>query len=240
MTTLKLICFDLDDTLWPARDTLLKAEIIFYQHLEKSAPALCQRYSAQALRQHRLDLLVRQPKLQHTISEWRKRSLHELLLETGHGDHSTNIVNDAFAIFMQARHAVNLYDDVESTIATLNKRYTLISLTNGNADLHQLPIGQFFAACFRAEQFPRRKPAADLFLAALQHANCRPDEALHIGDHIEDDMAGAKAAGMFTIQAQLTDTAAAQSRHADHSFMHWRELPAAIDKIDSLARNSRK
>lgn len=236
MTALKLICFDLDDTLWPAKDTLLNAEAIFYQHLEKSAPALCQRYSMRALRQQRRDILISQPQLQHNISEWRKRSLHAALLETGHGDHCQSITDEAFAIFMHARHTVSLFEEVESTIATLGKRYTLISLTNGNADLKQLAIGRFFDACFRAEQFSRNKPAADLFLAALQHANCRPDQALHIGDHIEDDIAGAKAAGMFTIQAQLISADTPRSPHADQSFSHWRELLTAISKVESLAQ----
>jgi putative hydrolase of the HAD superfamily len=41
-----------------------------------------------------------------------------------------------------------------------------------------------------------RKPDPEIFAAALELAGCRPEEALHVGDTEEEDVAGAQAAGI--------------------------------------------
>ena len=41
-----------------------------------------------------------------------------------------------------------------------------------------------------------RKPDPAIFLEALALAGCGPDEALHVGDTVEEDIAGASAAGI--------------------------------------------
>ena len=47
-----------------------------------------------------------------------------------------------------------------------------------------------------------RKPNPEIFAAALEAAGCGADEALHVGDSNEEDIAGARAAG---IRALLID-----------------------------------
>ena len=44
-----------------------------------------------------------------------------------------------------------------------------------------------------------RKPAVAIFERALALAGARADEALHVGDSIEDDVAGARAAGIEAV-----------------------------------------
>ena len=41
-----------------------------------------------------------------------------------------------------------------------------------------------------------RKPDPAIFAPALELAGCGPDEALHVGDTLEEDVAGARAAGI--------------------------------------------
>jgi putative hydrolase of the HAD superfamily len=41
-----------------------------------------------------------------------------------------------------------------------------------------------------------RKPDPEIFVSALELAGCRPDEALHVGDTEEEDVEGARAAGI--------------------------------------------
>ena len=41
-----------------------------------------------------------------------------------------------------------------------------------------------------------RKPDPAIFAAALELAGCGPDEALHVGDTVEEDVQGARAAGI--------------------------------------------
>ncbi len=41
-----------------------------------------------------------------------------------------------------------------------------------------------------------RKPSPAIFEQALALAGCRPDEAIHVGDSLEEDVAGSRAAGI--------------------------------------------
>jgi putative hydrolase of the HAD superfamily len=44
-----------------------------------------------------------------------------------------------------------------------------------------------------------RKPDPAIFAPALELAGCRPDQALHVGDTPEEDVAGARAAGIRSL-----------------------------------------
>jgi 2-haloalkanoic acid dehalogenase type II len=44
-----------------------------------------------------------------------------------------------------------------------------------------------------------RKPDPEIFAPALELAGCRPDEALHVGDTEEEDVEGARAAGIRSL-----------------------------------------
>jgi putative hydrolase of the HAD superfamily len=43
------------------------------------------------------------------------------------------------------------------------------------------------------------KPAGAVFAAALAAAGCGPDQAVHAGDSLENDVAGARAAGLRAV-----------------------------------------
>jgi putative hydrolase of the HAD superfamily len=231
MPRIKLLCFDLDDTLWPSTPTLLRAESIFYKHLSQTAPQLCAEFSPEALRDQRRLFLKRHPELRDNISQWRLQSLEAALRHTGYGELSQTLALDAFSVFMRARQDVSLFDHCEATIAALSQNYTLISLTNGNADLNQIPIGRYFHRCYRAEDLGAAKPAPALFLRALQDVGCQANESIHIGDHIDDDISGAKAVGMFAIQARLTASSPPPHPSADRHFDDWRQLPALLQQF---------
>lgn len=230
-TDIKLICFDLDDTLWPVTPTLLRAEAAFYKTLEGLAPDLCLRFDAAALREHRLKYLRENPHLRHQVSRWRLESLHRALEETGHGTRSKAIAEEAFQVFLSARQQVTLFPHSEDVLDALSAQVPLIALTNGNADLSRIPVGRYFHAAYQAEQTGAGKPHPALFEQALTAVGCRPEEAVHIGDNLDDDIAGAKAAGLWAVQARLTETALPPTPMADGHFDDWRQLPSVIAGI---------
>ncbi|WP_372863154.1 HAD family hydrolase [Spongiibacter sp.] len=232
MSRIRAISFDLDDTLWPSGPVLEAAEGIFYQQLESLAPRLVARYSAQALRQQRLALLREQPALRHQISEWRRLSLEIALRDCGYGEQSQRLAATAFQHFIEARQQVQLYDHVESVLAELSTHYVLVSLTNGNADLLRQPCSRHFRACLKAEDIGTSKPEAAAFHAALAAADCSAEELLHIGDHPRDDIDGAKALGLKTVQALMPGSERPRHLGADGHFSDWRELPALLRQLD--------
>jgi putative hydrolase of the HAD superfamily len=44
-----------------------------------------------------------------------------------------------------------------------------------------------------------RKPSPEIFTAALSMADAAPEQALHVGDSIEEDVAGARRAGIEAV-----------------------------------------
>jgi len=81
-----------------------------------------------------------------------------------------------------------------------------------------------------------RKPRPEIFEAALAAVGVRPDEALHVGDNLKADVAGAAAAGLQTawITRRVADPEAALSEHdgptPDHRIADLRELLAIVGR----------
>lgn len=231
MTMLRALSFDLDDTLWASLPVLQRAEQCFYDALCERVPEFVARVSKQELRDHRLGLLRAEPRLRHHISEWRRRSLTEMLRAHGYGARSEQISDEAFAVFIQARQQVELFAHVDTVLAQLSQRYTLVSLTNGNADFHQQDCSRYFHACLKAEDIGVSKPEPAAFAAALAAAGCAPEEMLHIGDHPRDDIEGAKEAGMLCLQACIVKGPETATPLADGVFSDWQQLPDLIEKL---------
>ena len=91
----------------------------------------------------------------------------------------------------------------------------------------------------------KRKPHALIFESALEQAGVEPGEAVMVGDRLREDVAGAQALGMATVQARWfadDDSAAAApdataDTPADVSAMARRNLKTA--RLSSLAESGR-
>ena len=76
---IKLITFDLDDTLWEITSVITKAEQAVYRWLEQHKPHITERYSPQQLFEAKLKHAERNPEFKHQISQLRQSFLKELL-----------------------------------------------------------------------------------------------------------------------------------------------------------------
>jgi putative hydrolase of the HAD superfamily len=194
---IRALTFDLDDTLWDNRSVLTAAEQALYDWLAGNYPRIAARYSLEDLRQLRIELVRETPDLRHRISELRRQSLRLAARSAGYDD---SLVEPAFAVFLEARHRVTLYDDVTPALQRLRHAgYRLGSMTNGNADVHRLGIGPLFDFSLTAEAVGRAKPHPRLFEEACRQAGAAPDELAHVGDEASTDLAGGLAAGVRVI-----------------------------------------
>ena len=132
--------FDLDDTLWDNRPVLLAAETALYEWLDRHYPRLTARYSPEDLRALRESLRERHPELDHDVTRLRKLSLRTAARAVGHDD---TLVEAAFAVFIEARHRIVPYSDVPPALRALrNAGYCLGTLSNGNADVWRVGLGE--------------------------------------------------------------------------------------------------
>ncbi|NKB64286.1 MAG: HAD-IA family hydrolase [Gammaproteobacteria bacterium] len=104
-----------------------------------------------------------------------------------------------FDVFHKARNEVDLYDGVLEMLEYVSQHYTVISITNGNADVNQVGLGKYFDFGITASLAGAAKPDPVIFNKALSWGDFQPHEVIHIGDDPIRDVRGAANLGMKTI-----------------------------------------
>ena len=198
---IRLISFDLDDTLWDVRPALQAAEAAQWQYLDQHYPALAlHRISSDEISVIKNKLLSEQPSLAHRISQFRETFIERLLQSKGVAQtEAKHAAAKAFAAFYAERHKVTVYEGVPDVLENLGRSFLLGALTNGNADVGQTAIGRLFDYAWRAEQFGVSKPDPEFFIRAFATAGVTPQEVIHVGDCHNNDVAGAVNAGARAI-----------------------------------------
>ncbi len=194
---IKAITLDLDDTLWPVWPTIQRAEQALIDWLNQHAPATAALSSAPEVKQAvRTEINQRHAAQAHDLSFLRREAIREMLRRSGDPSH---LAEPAFEVFFAARQRVELYDDALPALAFWSQRYPVVALSNGNADVHRVGIGQHFHASVSAQSLGVAKPDPRIFVAGAQAAGVAPHEVLHIGDDAHADCVGAMDAGMQVV-----------------------------------------
>ncbi len=228
-----LITFDLDNTLWDVDTIIVSAEQSMRAWLRKNVPEVVDLHNTTGLAQIRAEVLANHPQLKHNLSALRVHVTQRAIESCGYSSESAqHLARAAFDVFMDGRHQVEYFEDALSTLATLSSRYTLAALTNGNADINRLGLDRFFSFAYSAADVGRGKPHPEMFLAALERADSAPDGAVHIGDHLIDDIAGAQNVGMHTIWVDLYGQGLPDGTVRPTCIVNaLKEIPAAIESI---------
>jgi putative hydrolase of the HAD superfamily len=196
---IKLITFDLDDTLWDTAPAIVGAETLLRDWLAENAPRLGP-VPVEHLWEIRSRLVEADPTFKHRISALRRRVLFHALEDAGYpAAQAQELADQGFEVFLQGRHQVEIFPEVHPTLEILAKTFTLGVITNGNADVRRLGLADYFAFALCAEDLGIGKPDPAPFLEALKRGNVDAAHAVHIGDHPGDDIAGAQQAGMRAI-----------------------------------------
>lgn len=195
--TIELITFDLDDTLWDTAPVIVSAEAILREWLTLNAPKLgvIDVGHFQAIREQ---VLREAPQLKHRISALRRRVLFQALHGAGYAN-AADMADAAFEVFIEARHALQVFPQAEPTLIALARDYALGVVTNGNADVRRIGMGHHFKFVLCAEDIGIAKPDARLFHEALLRGGVAANAAVHVGDHPGDDIAGAQQAGLRAV-----------------------------------------
>lgn len=193
---IRAICFDLDDTLWPIWPAIVAAETALQQWFATEHPVVSARFDLTQMRAVRDAVALELPHLAHDFSAIRLYSI-ERLLQLGGSDPAA--AHEGFEVFYAARNAVALYPDTTDALTRLRSRFRLYTLTNGNADLQRMGLDHWFAQSFSARTLGFAKPDPRGFAAVAAAAGLEPQQLLHVGDHPEQDVLGARAAGVQTV-----------------------------------------
>jgi len=191
----RAICFDLDDTFWALQPVLLRAESRMWGFLETEHPKLAALMTSNSVLDVRRALAADHPDRAHDMTWLRTEALRRLAVHHGH----EAIVGDrAFEVFIEARNDVEFFADVKPALAQFAEKFRLATFSNGNACVHRIGIGDFFELSLNAESVGYAKPHPAVFATLASRLGLHLGEILHVGDHPENDIAGAAAAGCRT------------------------------------------
>lgn len=125
-----------------------------------------------------------------------------------------------------------VYDDVLPTLEELARRGTKLAIVS-NWDSHlpsllaALELDRFFPVVLVSALEKTSKPDPEIFRRACHRVDVAPGEALHVGDSVSEDLAGARGAGL---SALLLDRANAHPEIADR-IASLAEIPARVGSV---------
>ena len=225
-TRIKAITLDLDDTLWPIWPTIQRAEQALAQWLLLHAPGAAAVFTDKEARLAvRAHVVQTRPELGHDLSAIRRESIRVALHRA---QEDTRLAEPAFDIFFVERMRVDLYDDVLPALTALSARFPLIALSNGNADVARVGLGQFFAHSISASEYGVAKPDARIFHAAAGKAGVSTQHVLHVGDDAALDVLGALGAGMQTVWVNRDQHAWSHAEQPHHTVENLTQLVALL------------
>ncbi len=176
---------------------------------------------------------------QQSEGAFRLQLIRDLLAEQGVDDVSVagaqalqdNFDNDRLAAF-------DFYPGIAEFLAEARKLLTLVVITNG-PEYSQIPkveavnLTEHVDHIIIGGQEPEQKPARSIFDKALKLANCEAHEAIHVGDSLATDIAGARISGITTVWIQHQQPLDAElGIDPHHTVLHPSEIPALIRELN--------
>jgi FMN hydrolase / 5-amino-6-(5-phospho-D-ribitylamino)uracil phosphatase len=234
---IELVTLDLDDTLWDAGPVLLRAEEIQYAWIVQHAPRLAARYSMLELQAYRRTLAQTEPALRHDFTALRLATLSRLLTEF---HYDAGLATLGVATFLRARSEVTLFPEVDAVLRALAQSYRLVALTNGNTDLVQAGVAQYFEFCLAPADTGTSKPDPRMFEAVQQRAGIAAAAMIHVGDEPYYDVEGAHRAQIPAVWVNRHGREwPATYRPAHVEIPDLRHLRSAIEKIENFLQLQR-
>ncbi|HYL04227.1 MAG TPA: HAD-IA family hydrolase [Steroidobacteraceae bacterium] len=188
----RAIAFDLDNTLWDVEPVLARAETRLLEWLHEHCPRIPEQVSLEDMASARAQLALDEPHHAHDVTYLRVTALARHARECGYHE---DLAARAFEVFLAARCEVAVLPDVRPGLERLRRRFTLASLSNGNADLERIGLQAAFTVSLNAQQIGAGKPDRRCFERLASELGMAPAHILYVGDEPVLDVTAACAAG---------------------------------------------
>ena len=122
-----------------------------------------------------------------------------------HNQNAYNMVIEAYGLKMAPWNSDDefVYPEVENCLCELSEHYKIGIIANQNLGseerLEKLGLLKYIDLVIASAEEGVSKPDLRIFQIALDRANCKPEEALMVGDRIDNDIVPANKIGMKTI-----------------------------------------
>jgi N-acylneuraminate-9-phosphatase len=243
---LKALFFDMDETLCDTSQANEQAKRLMGQAVtaqygaELDGQCIAEAYVAGIYRQWSDTQRDRYLPIieQQSESAFRVQLIRDLLAERG-----VDNVTSAAAQVLQDQFdrdrldAFDFYPGIVAFLAEARRLFTLVVITNG-PEFSQVPKVEAVKLADHVDhiiiggQEPEQKPAPSIFAKALNLANCEAHEAIHVGDSLAADIAGAHNSSITSVWIQHQQPLDAELGIApDHTVLHPSEIPALVRQL---------
>lgn len=230
MNDIRTITLDLDDTLWAIHPVIRRAEERLYAWIGERYPGITEMFSPDDLRDVRCDVFTEYRDRAHDLTFMRRTVLTRIAEAAGYDD---SYVDDAFAVFDEVRNDVTLFPEARPALVALRERFTLIAVTNGNANLEKIGIRDLFDDVISAAMAGAAKPARPIFDMAVAAGGASAGQTLHVGDHPLFDVHGARDAGLRAVWVNRDgEQWPEEYDRPDAEVQHVGELHELLDKAE--------
>ena len=194
----RAISFDLDDTLYDNFPIMRRAEKQLLAFMDEHFPQTHGKDMA-FWQNIKRKLLKGTPELAFDMGELRRRTLRTGLEQCGYQSKTLDQqVNQCFDYFYYERSNFQIDKTVIALLEELAAKVPLVAITNGNVNLKQIGIDEFFKASFHARIHQPMKPHPKMFELTRDLLNLPAKHILHVGDNLEKDVMGARNVGFAT------------------------------------------
>lgn len=202
LKNIKVISFDLDDTLYDNHEVIRLAEKQCVDFLSQAAEL---QLSVQDWQQWKQDIFKRDPIFCENVTAWREKTIRELLKFYGKSAVEIERISAAtMQHFIDYRHRIDIPPQSIEILNQLKQQFSLSVITNGNVTPSKIGFDQFELVLCGGVQ-GRAKPHKDLFAQTAAHFNVELSEILHVGDNLITDVHGAIQAGCQAVWLNLSE-----------------------------------
>ena len=231
MSKIKLITFDLDDTFWDIRRTIVEAEINSRKWIEDRIGKKIEWGTFEDFLKIRNELIKEDSSLDYDLGMLRKKMIaHHTKKYFANKKDLDVFIEEAYKFFLGERHKVKFYDGVIPVLKKLSLKYKLGVLTNGNADVKKLGMGNIFDFSVSSMDVKSNKPQQGHFLKAKELSKVKFENTLHVGDHPVNDILGARRLGINVMWFNLNDLNWDIDENPPVQFSQWAEFISLVEQ----------
>ena len=137
-----------------------------------------------------------------------------------------------YALYLKHRFEdIQFFDDVLPVLNALRGHYIMGVLSNGNTYPERCGLAGYFQFVVLAQDYGIQKPDPRLFEIAIKCADCTKRQFLHIGDSFQNDIIGAKRAGVRSVWLNRQREDNEMGQQPDFEISSLRELTEILENF---------
>ena len=230
MNKITTISFDADDTLWDFEGVMRHALGCALDELRRLVPSTPDSLSIETLIAIRNQVAEEQKGRGLTHEAIRleafKRTLQFIEMPDDH------LAAHLYALYLKHRFEdIQFFDDVLPVLNVLRGHYIMGVLSNGNTYPERCGLAGYFQFVVLAQDYGIQKPDPRLFEIAIKCADCTKRQFLHIGDSFQNDIIGAKRAGVRSVWLNRQREDNETGQQPDFEISSLRELTEILENF---------